>query len=762
MESKIMQVYFGNDCLPYKDSARSVHYPMVGRSFSGASLATNVHFYTKYIGGNTGMTWVAVAKLPNGKMLYKVLTEYDNSTEEPYVDLPITSEYTALSGDVYIALNGFAGNVTVTLNTDTGLYSVVGNPIVQATGVLKLTIGYSPSMPESYNPVDEITVQEALALVADRVTLEELNTILTNNVSVLFDVDNLIAEGETSVDLTDAQRNLLRVNVSAVKYKRDVYLKLRQTDNSIHFVNLEHQYQTSGSTTNVYYKAFTLSNNTLTYTTYSIGNRYSDSQLNTLLAGKVDKVLDANKVYGTSNTSTQTSFPVDYGTNYGGNVVRRDSNSQINVPQTPTSPTHATSMGYVESRIEDIEMRSDVTDIVGTYAELQAYDTSSLRDNDIVKVLTDSTHDNASSYYRWVITNSVGAWEYVGSEGPYVTPSQMQTYVTSVDSNVVHKTGRETIAGVKTFTSNCNFASVSTPLLYLENENGDSQPNVYGDSTYGLSIWQEETSGSPYIDLSNGEITIHAGGNDAIKVEDTIDVAYDVVPTTNNTQDLGATSHNWKDIYFNGKLIDSTGATNGLTLAQIRGIMDTANGRCKTYVLWYEDTVEQIKTELSQGDITVVNENGVDITEAVLNGDYDNIEVLNQYFDDDADVINENWNGYFIFLTSNGYTFFRWQTGDESIKVGDIILVVEQGVPDRWFGGNSGPITGYFYALEAKTNLAAYYTKTQTDLLLNAKVDKTTTIATLPLSANIDAQALTDKLMFMDNTNDLDYVMGDE
>ena len=50
--------------------------------------------------------------------------------------------------------------------------------------------------------------------------------------------------------------------------------------------------------------------------------------------------------------------------------------------------------------IEEIEMSSDVVDIVGTYAELQAYDTSKLHDNDIIKVLADETHDDSISYYR--------------------------------------------------------------------------------------------------------------------------------------------------------------------------------------------------------------------------------------------------------------------------------------------------------------------------------------------------------------------------
>lgn len=76
----------------------------------------------------------------------------------------------------------------------------------------------------------------------------------------------------------------------------------------------------------------------------------------------------------------------------------------------------------LQSQIDAITASSDVVDIVGTYAELQNYDTTSLSDNDIVKVLSDSTHGDATSYYRWDKDNST--WEYVGSEGPYYTKAE--------------------------------------------------------------------------------------------------------------------------------------------------------------------------------------------------------------------------------------------------------------------------------------------------------------------------------------------------
>lgn len=76
----------------------------------------------------------------------------------------------------------------------------------------------------------------------------------------------------------------------------------------------------------------------------------------------------------------------------------------------------------LQEQIDALASASDVVDVVGTYAELQAYDTSHLNDNDIIKVLTDETHDDAISYYRWDDTNDT--FDYIGSQGPFYTKSE--------------------------------------------------------------------------------------------------------------------------------------------------------------------------------------------------------------------------------------------------------------------------------------------------------------------------------------------------
>lgn len=74
----------------------------------------------------------------------------------------------------------------------------------------------------------------------------------------------------------------------------------------------------------------------------------------------------------------------------------------------------------VEDEVEELKNNPDVVDIVDTYADLQAYDTSHLSDNDIIRVLADETHSGNSTYYRF--TKSSGTWTFIGEvvSGPTV------------------------------------------------------------------------------------------------------------------------------------------------------------------------------------------------------------------------------------------------------------------------------------------------------------------------------------------------------
>lgn len=66
----------------------------------------------------------------------------------------------------------------------------------------------------------------------------------------------------------------------------------------------------------------------------------------------------------------------------------------------------------VEDEVEELKNNPDVVDIVDTYQDLQDYDTSTLTDKDIIRVLEDSTHSNNSTFYRWNATTN--QFDYIG------------------------------------------------------------------------------------------------------------------------------------------------------------------------------------------------------------------------------------------------------------------------------------------------------------------------------------------------------------
>lgn len=83
----------------------------------------------------------------------------------------------------------------------------------------------------------------------------------------------------------------------------------------------------------------------------------------------------------------------------------------------------------LQNQIDAITVSSDVVDVVRTYQDLVDYDTQHIKVNDIIKVMQDSTRDNAISYYRWVIVNHVGSWVYVGSEYHIIQKVRLTLYL---------------------------------------------------------------------------------------------------------------------------------------------------------------------------------------------------------------------------------------------------------------------------------------------------------------------------------------------
>lgn len=168
--SKIMQVFYGTDCLPYKDKAREVHYPIVGQTFQGSSQTTEIRFYPDKIGG-IDCTWVAVSKLPNGKTGSELLqSAYDSENEEYYYSLKLSSFYTQAQGNLFISLQGYDGGIELEYDSETELYEVHGTPVIEATGSIKIAINYATQAVGSDEIGEGITIQEILASISTKLS----------------------------------------------------------------------------------------------------------------------------------------------------------------------------------------------------------------------------------------------------------------------------------------------------------------------------------------------------------------------------------------------------------------------------------------------------------------------------------------------------------------------------------------------------------------------------------------------------------------
>ena len=168
MEIKILQVFYGKDGLPYKDKDRQVHFPIAGTGFLGASNTTQIKFYYDELDNLDDTTWVAVSKLPNGKLGSRVLESHlDSDLNEHYALLELDNYYTQYKGDVFISLQGYQGGVDFDYDEENSQYEIHGTPTIAATGSIKFTINYANQFVGS-GETDNINFQRILAALGTK------------------------------------------------------------------------------------------------------------------------------------------------------------------------------------------------------------------------------------------------------------------------------------------------------------------------------------------------------------------------------------------------------------------------------------------------------------------------------------------------------------------------------------------------------------------------------------------------------------------
>ena len=167
MEIKILQVFYDKNGLPYKDKERQVHFPIVGNAFQGASNTTKIRFYYDELDMDNETTFVAVSKLPNGKIGSKILENFfDEELNENFSLLELDSFYTQANGDLFISLQGYQGGVRVEQD-EQGIYQIYGTPTIQATGSIKLSINYATQFVGS-GEEENVTLQRIFAYLGTK------------------------------------------------------------------------------------------------------------------------------------------------------------------------------------------------------------------------------------------------------------------------------------------------------------------------------------------------------------------------------------------------------------------------------------------------------------------------------------------------------------------------------------------------------------------------------------------------------------------
>ena len=142
------------------------------------------------------------------------------------------------------------------------------------------------------------------------------------------------------------------------------------------------------------------------------------------------------KVSIPASMGTETEVPAAIG-KYRNVVLRYEANKHTYIYSSDGIPTLLEAMipdeiwerikdledglSELEQEFEDFKNSPDVVDIVATYADLAAYDTTSLGDKDIIRVLADETHSGKSAYYRWDKPNS--QWIFIGTDSGGLDPA---------------------------------------------------------------------------------------------------------------------------------------------------------------------------------------------------------------------------------------------------------------------------------------------------------------------------------------------------
>ena len=455
MEIKILQVFYDKDGLPYKDKDRQVHFPILGTGFLGASNTTKIKFYYDELDDTNQTTWVAVSKLPNGRVGSRVLESYlDDELNEHYALLELDNYYTQYKGDVFISLQGYQGGVNVDYDEENSQYEIHGTPTIAATGSIKFTINYANQFVGS-GETDNINFQRVLAALGTKLGMraysehvEELPSEGNPDVFYVINDDpnnptlaNIYVWNEDTRHYIWVGDNRLNLGDYYTKHEGDQFEE--EVDSRVTNVESELSSVASGSPKGVYATlsdletAYPTGTNGI-YVVVADGNWYYWNSANTewtaggVYQSSVGVVPETRKVIGLNLEQDIVSKGFDLMSKFGDDSFEIGA---IGISGTPETPSYVSALNGVRTK-------------QGLQIELNIGDTIYLTDYTSLKLDVYFKLDHFDSWRRGCsdITGSVG-WI---TSGKFVAPAHCYAIIC-----------------IKKYPVENNFSSIEEAINYL-------------------------------------------------------------------------------------------------------------------------------------------------------------------------------------------------------------------------------------------------------------------------------------------------------
>lgn len=300
-------------------------------------------------------------------------------------------------------------------------------------------------------------------------------------------------------------------------------------------------------------------------------------------------------------------------------------------------------------------------------------------------------------------TTTIAKGNYSHAEGDnsvaYGNDSHAEGYATTAAGVASHSEGNNTVAGGE--------------LSHAEGFNTRATgQGAHAEGAHTKAIGNYSHSGGLNTEARyNGQTVIgHCNDN---KESTVFEVGCGWTDGNGNVQ----TRRNAFEVYLDGhaEVLYVSNAENSIVNRKmlnnvIANINKKLEGKKSTIILNYNWDINYLKLIVSSGN--VVDGSGNDISQAIKNGEYDNITIYNADFNSNEDKITPRVSpgSYYLILVpgrygsiipsaaTNQYVLLNGVAAGNVIDPGSVILVTNTDVPDRWLAGYYEG----FYALESR------------------------------------------------------------